>query len=128
MSTLNATYEYTKNSVMTASRGKLVIMMYEGAMRFAEQARFQLRRGNHAACGTAISNCYNIVSELKIALDYEAGGAPGKKIAQDLNRLYTFVMDRLVESNLNRDEKSIEAVLDVLGTLKEGWDQAVTLG
>ncbi|MCB9834114.1 MAG: flagellar export chaperone FliS [Planctomycetes bacterium] len=124
---MNATYEYTKNSVMTASRAKLVVMMYDGAIRFAEQARFQLKRNNHAACGTAISNCYNIVSELKIALDYEAGGEIGKRMAKDLARLYTFVMDRLVEANLDRDESSLEAALDVLGTLKEGWDHAATL-
>ncbi len=123
---MNATFEYTKNNVLTASRAKLVVMMYEGAIRFAEQARFQLGRNNHAACGTAISNCYNIVSELKISLDYESGGAAGKKMSEDLANLYTFAMDKLVEANLERDDESLVAVLDVLSTLKEAWDHAAT--
>ncbi len=122
MAPLNATAEYTRNTVMTASRGKLVVLMYEGAVRFVEQARFHLERNNAAACGTAISNAYNIVSELKVALDPESGGEVGKGLATQLDNLYTFILDRLVNANVDRPLEDIEAVLDVLNTLKEGWD------
>ncbi|MFT7617207.1 MAG: flagellar protein FliS [Planctomycetota bacterium] len=121
---VNATLEYTKNAVMTASKAKLIVMMYEGAIRFAEQARFHGNRGSHAACGTAISNCYNIVSELKIALDPEPGGVIGKKITEDLAALYAFVLEQLVGANVDRNMDNIDNVLDVLKVLKEGWDGA----
>ena len=119
---MNATAEYTRNAVMTASRGKLVVMMYEGAIRFTEQARFQLARNNVAACGTAISNAYNIVSELKVALDPEAGGPAGEKLVTNLDALYTFVLDSLVNANVNRSVDDLDNVLEIVNTLKEGWD------
>lgn len=107
---------------MTASRGKLVVMMYEGAIRFVEQARFQLERNNVAACGTAISNAYNIISELKVAVDPDAGGEVGKEIAANLDGLYTFILDSLVNANVNRSTEDLENILEIVGTLKEGWD------
>lgn len=109
---------------MTASKAKLIVMLYDGAIRFGEQARFNGKRGNYAACGTAISNCYNIVSELKVALDPEPGGAIGKKITEDLSALYAFVLEQLVEANVERNMDNIGNVLDVLTVLKEGWDGA----
>ena len=125
---MNATLEYQKNAVMTASKAKLVVMMYDGAIRFAEQARYHAERDNHAACGTAISNCYNIVSELKVALDAEVGGDDGRKLVADLTALYTFIMDQLVEANVDRDMKHVDDALEVLRTLKEGWDGAALQG
>jgi len=122
---LNATLEYTKNAVMTASKAKLIVLMYEGAVRFVEQARFHLKRGNIAGCGTAISNAYNVVSELKVSLDPEAGGEVGKQLSIDLERLYDFVLEQLVEANMERSEQNLEDVLEVLGTLKSAWEDIV---
>ena len=124
MAPVNATLEYTKNAVMTASKGKLIVMMYDGAIRFAEQARFHGQRGNYAACGTAISNCYNVLSELKVSLDPEAGGPIGKKLTDDLSALYAFMMDKLVEANVERNMENIDSVVEVLKVLREGWDGA----
>lgn len=123
---MNASLEYTRNSVMTASRTRLVVLMYEGAIRFTEQARFQMKRGAHAACGTAISNAYNVISELKVALDPEAGGAEGRHIAVNLERLYTFMLESLVTANMSRKEEPLTNVLDLLGTLKSAWDQVAS--
>jgi len=121
---MNATLEYTKNAVMTASRAKLVVLMYEGAISHVEQARFHLERNNVAGCGTAISRAYSIVSELKVALDFEASPEVGE-VARRLESLYTFVQDRLVQTNIERDAGDLQAVLDVLRTVKEGWDGIV---
>lgn len=124
MAPVNATLEYTKNAVMTASKGKLIVMMYDGAIRFAEQARFHGNRGSYAACGTAISNCYNVVSELKVSLDPEPGGEIGKKITDDLSALYAFLMEQLVSANVDRNMENIDGVVEVLTVLREGWDGA----
>lgn len=124
MAPVNATLEYTKNAVMTASKGKLIVMMYDGAIRFAEQARFHGSRGAYAACGTAISNCYNVISELKVALNPEPGGEVGKKLTDDLSALYAFILEKLVEANVERNMQNIEDVIELLTTLREGWDGA----
>ena len=125
MAPLNATLEYTKNAVMTASKAKLIVLMYEGAVRFVEQARFHLKRGNTAGCGTAISNAYNVVSELKVSLDREAGGQVGEKLSDDLERLYTFILEQLVNANMERNEESLEDALEILTILKEAWEEIV---
>jgi len=117
----NATLEYTKNAVLTSSRAKLVVLMYEGAIRFVEQARYHMQKGNNAACGTAISNAYNVVSELKIALDHEAGGEIGKQLSGQLEGLYVFIMEQLVQANLNRTEEGLEDVIEILTTLESAW-------
>ncbi len=124
MAPVNATLEYTKNAVMTASKAKLIVMMYDGAIRYAEQARFHGNRGSYAACGTAISNCYNVISELKVSLDPDPQGLTAKKICEDLSALYVFIMSELVSANVERDMEKIDGVLSVLAVLKEGWDGA----
>ncbi|MCA9321054.1 MAG: flagellar export chaperone FliS [Planctomycetes bacterium] len=125
MAPVNATLEYTKNAVMTSSRAKLVVMMYEGAIRYVEQARFHLDRKSHAACGTAISNAYNVISELKVCLDYESGGEIGRDISTNLERLYTFMLETLVTVNSSRDPENLDHVRELLGTLKSAWDEIV---
>jgi flagellar secretion chaperone FliS len=124
----NATSEYTRQAVLTASPVKLVVLMYDGAIRFMEQARLHLRRNANAACGSAITRAYNVVSELRLSLDFDAGGPRGKEIARELERLYTFVLDTLVQSNVERSDESLADAIVIMRTLKEGWDGIANAG
>ena len=128
MSANSPTATYTRNAVLSASRARLVSLMYEGAIRFVEQARYNLDRGNTAACGAAISRAYNVVSELKVALDFEAGGEVGGEIASNLDRLYGFAMDALVAANVERSREKLDEVLEVLKILEGGWSGALLEG
>ncbi|MEE9391611.1 MAG: flagellar export chaperone FliS [Planctomycetota bacterium] len=114
---MNATLEYQRNAILSASREKLVLLMYDGALRFARQSMVQLDKGNHAEYGRLISRTFNIVSELKVSLDREAGA----QIASRLDQLYRFVMDALVKANANRSKKDLEDALKIMTTLREGW-------
>ena len=114
---MNATLEYQRNSILSASREKLVLLMYDGALRNARHALVQLERGEHAECGHSISRTFNIVSELKVTLDREAGG----DIASRLDQLYRFVMDALVKANADRSKVHLTNAIDIMATLREGW-------
>lgn len=118
---MNATLEYRRNAVMTAPPEKLVVMMYDGAMRYTRQAIQKMEAGDVAECGRLIGCAFSVVSELKVSLDPRAGGEEGARLARRLEQLYTFVMDSLVQANRERKPGPLEGVLDVLGTLREAW-------
>lgn len=122
---INAANEYTRQAVLTASPVKLVVLMYEGALRFMEQARVHMRRNAVAACGQSINKAYGVVSELRLSLDAEAAGPAGRPIAQGLERLYNYVLDELVNANVERSEARLDHAVAVMRTLKEGWDGVV---
>ena len=62
-----------------------------------------------------------IIGELRASLDHAAGG----DISRDLDRLYEFVLDQLSQANLKRTAEGVTAAIDVMRTLKEGWDGIV---
>jgi flagellar secretion chaperone FliS len=119
---MNATLEYRRNAVMTAPPEKLVVMMYDGAIRYTRQAIQQMEARNIGECGRLIGCAFSVVSELKVSLDPHAGGAAGAKLSGELERLYGFVMDELVKANRERKPEILQGALDVLVTLREGWN------
>lgn len=118
----NATSEYTRQAVMTANPVKLVCLLYDGAIRFMEKARLDMHKGASADIGQSISRAYAIISELRVTLDPTAGNGRAKPIATELERLYTFVLDQLVKANIERSESKLNHALQVMKTLKEGWE------
>lgn len=118
---MNATLEYRRNAVMAAPPEKLVVMMYDGAIRYVRQAKQKMEMGDVAECGRLIGCAFGVVSELKVSLNPDSGGEEGRRIAQRLEQLYGFVMDRLVAVNRERNPEALNDVLDILGTLREGW-------
>lgn len=108
---------YKRNAVMTASREKLVVLLYEGALRYMDQATQQFGGGDPGA-GQSISRAFAVVSELRTSLDHAQGGA----VATDLDRLYMFVQERLLEATRTRSAEPVQQARKVMQTLKEGWD------
>ena len=95
----------------------LVVRMYEGAMRFLRVALEHHAAGRIGERGQSISRAMAIVNELQQILDLEAGG----EIAANLDSLYIFVMDRLLDANLTGQMESLNEALGILTTLNEGW-------
>jgi flagellar protein FliS len=82
---------YKENRVMTQTPGRLVVMLYEGAVKFLRQAIVELEAGKFIEKGKSISRAVDIIQELNVTLNMEAGG----EIAQNLRRLYAFMTERL---------------------------------
>jgi flagellar protein FliS len=112
---------YQKTQVTTASREKILLMLYEGAIRFTKQARVAMQEKKVADKGKYISKATAILSELMATLDFKVGG----QLAQDLENLYIFMIDKLIEGNVQNKEEPLEHVERLLNTLYSAWKDVV---
>ena len=117
----NAYQKYKNTSVQSASREKLLLMLYEGAIRFVKQAIKACDERNIADRGMYIGRAYDIILELNNTLDHQVGG----EIAANLEQLYMFMTDQLTQANIKGEKKHLEDVLKLLTTLHSGWKQAI---
>ncbi len=113
---------YQAQAVLTASPGQLVLMLYDGALRFMAQARAQLESQDDSprrieAINTNLLKAQNIFAELRANLNFEAGG----EYAANLERLYEYYSRRLFEANLRKQVGPVIEVEDLLRQLRDGW-------
>ena len=112
---------YQENSVTTQTRGRLIVLLYDGAIKFLRQAILSLEAGRFAEKGQYIAKAQAIIMELNTSLNMEEGG----EIASNLRSLYNFMHGHLSEANSNRDAGRIREVISCLSELNEGW-KAIT--
>jgi flagellar protein FliS len=111
---------YTTVDAQSRTPFELVIMLYDGAIRFAGQALDADRRGDRRGRAVGVSRTLAIVSELQNTLDIKRGG----DIATELDRLYHYITTRLLEVTRSNDSAPLVEVLRLLATLRDGWLQA----
>lgn len=114
---MNGFGAYQETAVLTQSRGRLIVMLYDGAIRFLRQACDDLERRDYAAKGIHIRKALDIIYELNTVLDLEQGG----QIAENLRALYNFMQRHLSEANSKRDPKMIRDVIGLLEELNQSW-------
>lgn len=108
----------THAQVIEASPHRLIQMLMEGGLSRLAQAKGALSRGQIAEKGVLIGKAIDIIGGLRESLDPEKGG----EIALNLNDLYLYMTQRLIEANQHNDEAKIDEVAKLLRTIKEGWD------
>jgi flagellar secretion chaperone FliS len=111
--------EYRHNEVTTSSQEKLIIMMYEGALKFTTLALEGIDTKDLAKKGIYINKTHDIINELSCALDMEKGG----EVAQKLESLYQFILHQLTLANIKSDPKALESIVKVLTPLMEAWKE-----
>jgi flagellar secretion chaperone FliS len=107
---------YRANSVLTASRGQLVVMLYDGASRFLNQASVALGERETVAAHNKLTRAENIIRHLRNTLDLEQG-----QIAERLQSIYTFALAHLRQARLDQSPAKVDEVNDLLGKLRESW-------
>ena len=112
---------YQQTQVTTAKPEKILLLLYEGAIKFNKQAMQKMIAKDISGKGTNISKTLAIISELMNTLDHEVGG----QLALDLENLYVYMMDQLIEGNVHNKIECLEAVEKLLVTLYEGWRDVV---
>lgn len=118
----NAAYKkYKETSITSASKEKLLLMMYEGAIKFIKKAKLDLEQNNISGKCENIGRAYDIILELNNTLDHKVGG----DVASQLEQLYMFMTEQLIKANISNDSNHLDSVLKILETLYEGWKQAV---
>jgi flagellar protein FliS len=103
--------------IRTATPEMVIVKLYEGALRFIRAARAHQEAGQIAGRATAIAKALAIVNELQHSLNLERGG----EIARNLDSLYFFVTDRLLEANLRGTTAPLDVATSILSTLNEAW-------
>ncbi len=117
----NGFQKYKNTSIQSASREKLLLMMYEGAIKFTKLALTASEQKKIADRGTNIGRAYDIILELNNTLDHNVGG----EISKNLESLYMYLTDQLTAANISGDPQNLKNVLKVLETLHEGWSKAI---
>jgi flagellar protein FliS len=114
--------QYRKAQVATVDRGRLIVLLYEGAISFLTKAQACLQEGDIPGASNFINRAQDIIDELNASLNMEQGG----DIASNLRRLYLFMGDQLVKAKIKADVEPIKDVVRMLTTLNEAWREAVT--
>lgn len=114
---------YRDTNVKTASQGRLIVLLYEGAVKqltlansmFDENGKLPVR--SIEAFGKAILKAQEIITELQVSLDMEKGG----EIAKNLMSLYLFFNEELMNANINQDKEKVSSVLKMMSDLADAW-------
>ena len=113
----NLAQNYLRTKVLTATPEQLQLMLYDGALRFGEQARVALREKRYEDSYRLISKVQKIIAELSVTLKPEVAPDMCKKLAA----LYTFVYRKLIEANIDHQLASMDEALNILRYQRETW-------
>jgi flagellar protein FliS len=105
------------NTVTIQSKGRLIVLLYDGAIKFMKLAIKELEANNYEAKGEYINKALNIINELNAVLDMDAGG----EMAANLRKLYCFMIQHLSEANMKRDPQMIRDVIKLMEELNQSW-------
>jgi len=112
---------YRKNQVTTVPPGRLVLLLYDGAIRFLNQGGPALERGDIQATSDNLCRAQEIIGTLLGALDREAGGS----LAENLANLYNYVLRLVTRANVEKDSRPLREAVALLGELRSGWQEAL---
>jgi flagellar protein FliS len=115
---LDPTAAYRTAQVVSANRAGQIVLLHQGAIRFATQHLAWLERRDIEQAHRATIRCQEIVAALRGSLDLSAG-----PIALQLDQLYDFVLRRLVDGNITKEPKPTEEAIQVLRGLLEAWQE-----
>ena len=110
--------QYQSRAIQTASPGQLVVMLYDGFLRFAAQAQDALARGDLASAASRLTRAQDIVDELRVSLDMGQG-----EIAGSLASLYRYVTERLTDARLAKDPDQVAEARALMAELRSAWAQ-----
>lgn len=117
------TQQYQQNQILSASPEKILVMLYDGAIRFTRQAMIGIEDGRPSVKAVGISRAMAIITEFANTLDHEIGG----EIAANLDGLYSFMIQELTQANLNDDIEKLKVVERLLNDLRQTWVEAIEI-
>lgn len=121
MSLPGAYAQYQNNKVLTASPAELVLMLYEGAIKFCNIAIEAVNRKEIERAHIHIVKAEKIVDHLRITLDMRY------PVAQDFERIYVYLERRLVEADIAKDAAILEEIKDHLKAVRDTWKEVMRI-
>ena len=111
--------QYKKTEIDTANQGKLIVMLYDGAIKFLNIAVENMSIKTYDIVNTNIIKAQDIITELLISLNMKDGG----EISTNLFNLYLYFKKRLLEANIQKNADIIKEVIDHMKVLRNAWDK-----
>lgn len=110
-----------ENAINTATPEELTMMLYNGAVKFANQALIALEKKDYLSANTAIQKTKDIIREFQFTLNMKYD------ISQQLYDMYQYIIERLTQANIKKDTEIMTEVLEHLRTLRDTWKEAMKL-
>jgi flagellar protein FliS len=110
-------HTYLEQKILSADPIELIQLLYDAAVSEVREARRHLAAGDVERRCAAITKACDIFTELKSSLDHEKGG----ELSNRLDGLYGYILCRLLDANLRKDDAPLAEVLGLISTLNEGW-------
>lgn len=109
---------YNRVNIETASQGKLIVMLFNGAIKRAEEAKRQIDRGQRQEVHNNLIRAQEILTELRGALNMKAG-----EIAQNLDRIYEYLQHLLIQANIKKDVTPIDECVRLMTAMRDTWEE-----
>jgi flagellar protein FliS len=115
----NAYAAYNKSKVLTASPAELTLMLYDGAIKFANIAIVAIEKNDIEKAHNNIMKTERIIIEFQSTLDHKY------PVSKDFDAVYTYLIQRLRDANLKKDPEILEEVLKHLRTMRDAWKEVM---
>lgn len=110
---------YLRSKIMTATPAELTLMLYEGAIKFANKAVMAIEKKDMQEAHNNIMRTQRIIEEFRATLDFRY------PVAKEFDNVYEYLLGRLVEANLKKDTEILEECLGHLRTMHDTWKEVM---
>ena len=111
--------QYLRSKIMTATKAELTLMLYDGAIKFCNMAKLCIEKKDIPGANTNIKKAEAIIEEFLATLDHKY------PVAEDFEKVYNYLHERLVQANLKKDPEILDEVLEHLRTLRDTWKEVM---
>ncbi len=116
---LKAAHAYLSTQINTTSQGEILLLLYDGAIKFLSQAKERMQAKDYAQKGILISRALDVIAELDGSLNAEKGG----DVAQNLHKLYFYCNTRLLRANLEMNEGHVDEVIKIMEAMRNAFKE-----
>lgn len=113
---------YKNNSVNYASKEQLLLMLLDGAVKFAKRGKLAIEENRIQDAHNSITRTQDIFTELRVSLDTNAG-----QWAVNLDGVYEFINSRLLQANIKKDVKVMDEVIPLIEEIRDMWTEAYNI-
>lgn len=117
----NAFLQYNNSKVLTASPAELTLMLYDGAIKFCNIAMVAAEQRNIEKAHINIIKTEKIIEHLQVTLDMKY------PVAEDFDRVYTYLLKRLREANVKKDKVILEEVCNHIRSMRDTWKDVMRI-
>ena len=121
MTPANGYEAYAKNKITMASPAELTLMLYDGAIKFCNIAITAIEQKDYKKANTNIQKAERIIGEFQATLDFKY------EVAKDFDRVYSYLMQQLIQANIKKSTPILEEVLKHLRTMRDTWKEVMQL-